>query len=185
MPNDRPVTLADPVTATDHVAGPQHAPLTLIEYGDFECPVCQSVEPGVRQLRALHRESLRFVFRHFPLEEPHPHALLAAEAAESAGGQGKFWEMHDRLLARQPQQRLSRAALERYAEELSLDLARFKADLDDEIYRQRVREHQQGARRSHLRATPGFFLNGVVQDVSGGLRGLFDAVGAELARLRR
>jgi len=179
----RRVTLAVPVNATDHIVGPEHGPLTLVEYGDFECPTCQGAEPAVRQLRSLHAERLRFVFRHFPLEDAHPHALLAAEAAESSGGQGKFWPMHDKLLSHP--QRLSRATLERYAGELDLDLARFKADLDDEIYRQRVREHQEGGRRSHLRATPTFFLNGVVEDVSGGMRQLFEAVDAELERLTR
>ncbi|MEO8316678.1 MAG: thioredoxin domain-containing protein, partial [Pseudomonadota bacterium] len=88
-----------PVTATDHRAGPEHSPVTVVEYGDFQCPICQSVEPAVKQLRNLHPNDMVFVFRHFPLEEVHPLALGAAEAAEAAGAQGKFWEMHDLLLA--------------------------------------------------------------------------------------
>lgn len=175
----RPMTLNAPIVATDHRLGPVHAPVTVVEYGDFECPICHAVEPAVRQLRELYAASLAFVFRHFPLEDVHPHALMAAEAAEAAGAQGQFWPMHDLLLGNP--QHLSRHHLVSYAEKLELDLPRFISDLDDEIYRQRIREHEQGARRSHLRATPGFFVNGVVQDVSGGMRDLFDAVAAVMA----
>jgi protein-disulfide isomerase len=175
-----PATLAVGINASDHVLGPDHAGLTVVEYGDFECPSCKAAEPAVRQLRAVHGGRLRFVWRHFPLEDAHPHALLAAEAAESAAAQGRFWEMHDLLLERSP--RLARAQLESCAASLGLDMARFRADLDDEVYRQRVREHQDGGRRSHLRATPTFFVNGVVQDVSGGYGMLVDAVSRALHR---
>jgi protein-disulfide isomerase len=174
----RTPTLAVPVGATDHVAGPEHAAVTVVEYGDFECPSCAAAEPAVRQLREQHAAAVRFVYRHFPLEDAHPHALMAAEAAEAAGGQGQFWPMHDLLLAHS--RHLTRAHVDGHARSLDLDMARFKSELDDEIYRQRVREHQEGGRRSHLRATPTFFVNGVVQDVSGGFRALFDAVAAEL-----
>ena len=176
-------TLALAVTAIDHRDGPAYAPVTLVEYGDFECPICRAVEPSVRQLRELHREQLAFVFRHFPLEDTHPHALMAAEAAEAAAAQGKFWPMHGLLLAESHP--LSRRRLEEFARQLDLDMARFKAELDDEIYRQRVREHQQGGRLSHLRATPTFFVNGVVRDVSGGMHDLFDLVAGEIARASR
>jgi protein-disulfide isomerase len=108
--------------------------------------------------------------------------LLAAEAAEAAGAQGKFWEMHDRLLA-QPRH-LERRRLDEIAAELGLDMPRFKAEMDDDIYRQRVREHQDGGRRSHLRAAPTFFVNGVVQDVSGGMPPLFAAVAATIHAAR-
>ncbi len=179
----RSPTLALAVSQVDHRAGPDHARVVVIEYGDFECPVCRAVEPAVRQLRDLHREQMAFVFRHFPLEDAHPHALMAAEATESAGAQGQFWPMHDLLLA-EPHE-LTRRRLEEFAQRLDLDMARFKADLDDEIYRQRVREHQQGGRLSHLRATPTFFVDGVVQDVSGGMHDLFDRVASEIARATR
>lgn len=175
-------TLAVPVTATDHRVGPEHAPVVVIEYGDFECPVCAAYEPAVKQLRDLHRADMAFVFRHYPLEDAHPHALLAAEAAEAAAAQGKFWPMHDLLLT--DTHRLARRHLEAYASQLGLDIARFTAELDDEIYRQRIREHQQGGRLSHLRATPTFFVNGVVQDVSGGMHDLFNAVASEIQRLK-
>jgi protein-disulfide isomerase len=171
-------TLSVPVTATDHSAGPDHARVTVVEYGDFECPTCAAVEPAVKQLRELHQNDVRFVFRHFPLEEAHPHALIAAEAAEAAAGQGKFWPMHDLLLGHSRQ--LDRHHLDGYAAQIGLDMTRFKAEMDDEIYRQRVREHQEGGRRSHLRATPTFFVNGVVQDVSGGMQELFDVVAARV-----
>jgi protein-disulfide isomerase len=177
-------TLAVAVSPTDHQDGPEHASVTVIEYGDFECPICRAVEPSVRQLRELHREQMVFVFRHFPLENAHPLALMAAEAAESAAAQGKFWPMHDLLLA--DSHPLNRHRLEEFAQRLGLDMPRFKADLDDEIYRQRVRDHQQGGKQSHLRATPTFFVNGVVQDVSGGMHELFNLVAGEIRRgLRR
>ncbi len=174
------VTLAVPVDTIDHTSGPADARVTVVEYGDFECPTCKAAEPAVRQLRDHFEERMLFVFRHFPLEDAHPNALAAAEAAEAAAAQGRFWAMHDMLLAKSP--RLQRRHLESYAAELGLDLARFSAELDDEIYRQRVREQQEGGRRSHLRGTPTFFVNGVVQDVSGGMRDLFAAVEAAVRR---
>lgn len=180
MAQARNVTLAAPVQASDQSIGPAHAPVTVVEYGDFECPICAAIEPAVKQLRAKHRDQLRFVFRHFPLEEFHPHALMAAEATESAAAQGKFWEMHDLLL--ENQRHLDRKHLERYAAQLGLDLARFRVDLYDELYRQRIREHQEGGRRSHLRATPAFFVNGEVCDVSGGPQQLFSSVARHVSR---
>ena len=179
----RSPTLAFAVSQVDHRAGPEHAPVVVIEYGDFECPVCRAVEPAVKQLRDLHREQMAFVFRHFPMEDAHPHALMAAEATEAAAAQGQFWPMHDLLLTESHE--LTRRRLEDFAQRLGLEMARFKADLDDEIYRQRVREHQQGGRLSHLRATPTFFVDGVVQDISGGMHDLFDRVSSEIARTTR
>jgi protein-disulfide isomerase len=170
------------VTDTDHTSGPRGAAIVVVEYGDFQCPICQSVEPAVKHLRALHSTDMTFVFRHFPLEEVHPQALMAAEAAEAAGAQGRFWEMHDLLLA--PGRKLTRSHLDDYARQIGLDMPRFAADLDDEIYRQRVREHQDSGRRGHLRATPGFFVNGATQDVSGGMQALFDAVARLAAKAR-
>ena len=170
----RQVTLAVPVSALDHRSGPEHAAVTVVEYADFECPSCVAAEPATRLLRNAHHDDVLFAFRHFPLEDVHPQALMAAEAAEAAAAQGRFWEMHDKLLANSP--RLTRHHLEAYASELALDLPRFKAELDDEIYRQRIREHQQGGHLSHLRATPTFFVNGIVQDVSGGMSALFARV---------
>jgi protein-disulfide isomerase len=166
--------LRDPVVPTDHVRGDPHARVTIVEYGDFECPMCRGVEPAVRQILDNHPRTVRLVFRHHPIESAHPHALLAAEAAEAAAYQGKFWEMHDLLLKEGAN--LGRVALDQYAAELGLDLPLFKASLDDEIYRQRVREHVQGALRSHVRSSPGFFVNGRLQDISAGAHALRDAV---------
>jgi protein-disulfide isomerase len=166
--------LRDPVVPTDHIRGDPHARVTIVEYGDFECPMCRGVERAVRQILDSHPLSVRLVFRHHPIESAHPHALIAAEAAEAAAYQGKFWEMHDLLL--QEGASLRRAALDGFAADLGLDLPLFKASLDDEIYRQRVREHMQGAVRSHVRSSPGFFVNGRIQDVSAGAHVLREAV---------
>jgi protein-disulfide isomerase len=170
--------LVDPVSPADHVLGPEHAPVTIVEYGDFECPHCSQAAGAVKLLLARFEQRVRFVFRHFPLEEVHPHALLAAEVAECAASQGKFWQMHDLLFERQNHLKL--AQLREYAQSLDLDMTRFTAELDDEVYLQRVREHQQSGQASGVRATPGFFLNGRIQDVSYGLAVLSEAVEAEL-----
>ncbi|MEP7313071.1 MAG: thioredoxin domain-containing protein [Pseudomonadota bacterium] len=162
------------VEATDHVKGPEHAPNTVIEYGDFECPTCRVAAAPVKMLLERFPQQVRFVFRHFPLEQAHPHALLAAEAAESAGAQGRFWEMHDMLFSHQSHLKLP--DLLRYGTELGLDIARYENDLDDHIYLQRVREHIADGQRLHLRATPTFFVNGKLTDVSFGMNALHDAV---------
>jgi protein-disulfide isomerase len=163
-----------PVSPTDHVRGAAHARVTVVEYGDFECPMCRSAEPAVRMILDTHPAAVQLIFRHYPIESAHPHALMAAEAAEAAGAQGKFWEMHDLLLKQGAH--LERAALDNYATVLGLDLAAFKASLDDEIYRQRVREQMAGAVRSHVLGTPGFFVNGHIQDASAGMHNVRDAV---------
>jgi protein-disulfide isomerase len=185
MPDPRPpvhLDLDGPLGPTDHVLGPAHAPVVLVEYGDFECPTCAQAAPTVKLLMERFANRVRFAYRHFPLEDAHPHALRAAEAAECAGEQGKFWEMHDRLFANQ--HRLSASHLRGYAEQLNMDMVRYGAEMDDHVYLQRIREHQNSARRSHVRATPGFFVNGKIQDVSFGLRNLFDAVTEALAAKR-
>lgn len=174
------ITLADPPEPTDHSLGSEHAPVTLVEYGDFECPSCKVAVSAPKLLLDRFPNRIRFIFRHFPLQESHPHALLAAEASEAAAGQGKFWPMHDLLF--QNQAHLKERDLYRYAGELGLDLARYTAEMDDHIYLQRVREHMDSGRRSHLRATPGFFLDGVVQDTSYGMQKLHDAVAAAVRR---
>ena len=178
MNRQHPFALAVPVSAIDHFMGPAHAPVTVVEYGDFECPNCKQAAPAAGMLLERFVNRIRYVYRHFPLEEVHPHALCAAEAAESAGAQGKFWEMHNLLF--ENQQHLEVSDLRSYAERLELDMARFVADLDDEIYRQRVREHMAGARDSGVRGTPTFFVNGKLQDVSYGIHTLSDAVAAAL-----
>src|SRR5262249_32656047 len=130
------IDLVVPVAATDHSLGVDHAPITLVEYGDFECPTCRQAAPAVKVLLERFENRLRVVFRHYPLESIHPNALHAAQAAEAAGGQGKFWQMHDLLFANQ--QHLKLKQLHGYAEQLGLDMARYTAEMDDEIYLQRV-----------------------------------------------
>jgi protein-disulfide isomerase len=178
MNQHHPRDLVAPVTAIDHQLGPEHAPITIVEYGDFECPTCKQAAPAMKLLLERFAGQVRIVFRHFPLEEVHPHALAAAEAAEVAGAQGKFWEMHDVLFANQLH--LKHSNLHGYAEKVGLDMTRYTAEMDDEIYRQRVREHIDSGRRSGVRGTPGIFLNGVIHDVSGGMQSLFDKVEAVL-----
>jgi len=179
--SSHPVTLAVPPEPTDHTLGPDHARLTLVEYGDFECPSCKSAVPTPKLLLDRYPGKIRFIFRHFPLVEAHPHALLAAEASEAAAAQGKFWPMHDLLF--QNQAHLKDKDLQRYAGQVGLDLVRYTAEMDDHIYLQKVREHIEGGRRSHIRATPLFFVDGVVQDVSFGMEGLHDAVAARAQRM--
>jgi protein-disulfide isomerase len=166
--------LAEDVDANDHSRGPDHAPVVLVEYGDFECPNCKQAAPAVELLLRRFEEQVRFVFRHYPLVDVHPHALAAAEAAECAGGQGKFWEMHACLFEHQTH--LDRKHLLRYGADLGLDIARYTAELDDEFYRQRVLEHIDSGKRSGVRGTPGFFVNGRIVDVSFGLQRLLEAV---------
>src|SRR5579864_1990972 len=149
-----PFELAVPVDDTDHLIGAPHAAVTVVEYGDFECPNCKQAAPAVKLLLERFDERVRFVFRHFPLAEVHPHALMAAQAAEAAGGQGKFWQMHDLLFENQTH--LKAQQLHGYAEQLGLDMARYTAEMDDEIYLQRVREHMESGRQSGVRGTPAF-----------------------------
>jgi protein-disulfide isomerase len=175
-----PVSLTVPPEPTDHYQGPEHARVTLVEYGDFECPNCKMAATTPTLLLERFPNKLRFIYRNFPLVDAHPHALLAAEAAEAAGGQGKFWPMHHLLFLNQAH--LTDKYLLRYAAELGLDMARYVAEMDDHIYLQRVREHIEGGRRSHIRATPTFFINGVVQDISFGMKALHDAVAAAVVQ---
>ena len=178
--SQHPIDLAAPVTGIDHSLGPAHAPITVVEYGDFECPTCKQAAPSLKLLLQHFPEHVRLVFRHFPLEEVHPRALCAAEASEVAAAQGKFWQMHDLLFANQLH--LKSNQLHSYAEQLRLDMARYTAEMDDEIYRQRIREHIETGKRSGVRGTPGIFVNGVIHDVSTGMQSLFDKVAAELRK---
>jgi protein-disulfide isomerase len=142
----------------DHIRGPLNATVVLVEYGDLECPYCARAEPVVRQLLADFDDDLAFVFRHYPLTDVHPHAELAAEAAEAAAEQGAFWEMHDALFA--SQEALDVHDLLRYANDLGLDTERFAADLRERRHLQRVIEDVAGAERSGVSGTPTIFING-------------------------
>ncbi len=151
-------TLVPPVGDRDHVAGPADARVTLVEYGDFECPHCGALHPIVEAARAAFGGNLRFVFRHFPLRASHPHALAAAKAAEAAAEQGRFWEMYDRLY--EHQSRLTSSDLEHHARELGLDLDRFRRSLADPAHEKRIREDLAGAAQSGAPGTPSLFING-------------------------
>lgn len=178
MNNQTDFDLIEPIGPTDHVLGAPHATVEVVEYGDFQCPICKVAAPAVQTLLGRFDGRIRFAYRHFPLEEIHPYALCAAEAAECAGAQGKFWEMHQLLFDNQP--RLDRKSLHEYAQSLGLDMNRFRLEMDGESYRQRIREQMEVARRSHLRATPGFFVDRRIQDVSFGMQSLFEAIEAAL-----
>jgi protein-disulfide isomerase len=156
--------LAAPVGERDHRQGPDAAPVTLVEYGDYECPHCGRAYPIVKEVQARLGDRLRFVFRNFPLTQSHPHAQHAAEAAEAAAAQGRFWEMHDRLYERQAA--LDDRDLERYAAELGLDAARLAAELAAHTHAPRVREDFMSGVRSGVNGTPTFFINGVRYDDS-------------------
>jgi protein-disulfide isomerase len=170
--------LAAPISAVDHVLGPEHAPVSVVEYGDFECPNCKQAAPAVEILLNRFENRIRFAYRHFPLEDVHPHALRAAEAAECAGAQSQFWEMHQLLFDHQTH--LDLRHLQGYAEQLGLDMARYTAEMDDHVYLQRVREHIDSGKRSGVRGTPGFFVDGRILDVSFGFGSLIEATEAAL-----
>jgi len=153
------IDLAEDVDpARDHIRGAPDAPVTLLEYGDFECPYCGRAEPAIRELLAEWGDDLRYVFRHLPLSDVHPWAQLAAEAAEAAAAQGRFWEMHDLLLDHQGE--LTPGHLRRYAQELGLDVERFADELRRRVYAGRVGEDVMSADASGVSGTPSFFING-------------------------
>jgi protein-disulfide isomerase len=141
----------------DHIRGPEDAPVTLLEYGDFECPYCGQAEPIIRELLADFGD-LRYVWRHLPLQDVHPHAQLAAEAAEAAHAQGRFWDMYDWLLAHQEE--LTLRDLLRHAETLGLDVDRFREHLRKRKGADRVAEDVESADMSGVSGTPTFFING-------------------------
>jgi protein-disulfide isomerase len=157
-------TLQTPVTPDDHIQGNPDAPVTLLEYGDYECPYCGEAYPIVKAIQARMREGLRFVFRNFPITTSHPHAEQAAEAAEAAAAQGRFWEMHDHLY--ENQRRLREDALHSYAEALGLDVDRFVNELAEHVHADRVHEDFMSGVRSGVNGTPTFFINGVRHDDS-------------------
>jgi len=148
-----------PVGARDHSEGPSDIAVTLVEYGDYQCPYCGAAYPVVKRLRQQLGPTFRFVFRNFPLTNLHPDAQRAAEAAEAAGAQGKFWEMHDLLFENQA--RLGEADFPfRYAGQLSLDRERLEREVATHVYRARVEEDYGSGIRSGVNGTPTFFVNG-------------------------
>jgi protein-disulfide isomerase len=150
--------LALPVNDEDHFAGNPDAPVVLVEYGDYECPFCGQAYPIVQLLRRQSGDELAFAFRNFPLVQAHPHALVAAEAAEAAGLQGRFWPMHDTLFTHQDA--LEPENLLLYARALDLDLERFVADANSEDVARRIERDIESGVASGVPGTPTFFVNG-------------------------
>jgi protein-disulfide isomerase len=153
-----PHLLTVPVSQRDHIQGSLDAPMTLVEYGDYQCPYCGAAYPIVKEVQRALGDRLAFVFRHFPLVSAHPYALIAAEAAEAAGAQGQFWPMHDRLYEHQNE--LDPLSLEKHAAVLGLDLERFVEDLATHRHVPRIREDLASGARSGVNGTPTFFVNG-------------------------
>ena len=173
--------LAVPVSARDHVQGDAHAPVTLVEYGDFQCPACAMAHPLVKRLQHRHAGNLRLVFRHFPLSQAHPYAQMAAELAEAAAVAGQFWAMHDWLYEHQadwvPR---GPAGLEAGARALGLDVEALAATLRNPDVAGHIRRDFMGGVRSGVNGTPSFYVNGYLHQ--GGFDALAHAIGRVIAR---
>jgi len=146
----------------DHIQGPADAAVTLVEYGDYECPYCGAAYPIIKEVQARMGERLRFVFRNFPISTSHPHAEQAAEAAEAAATRGRFWEMHDLLY--ENQKRLRDEDLRGYAEKLGLDVESFAKELAEHVHAARVHEDFMSGVRSGVNGTPTFYIDGARHD---------------------
>jgi protein-disulfide isomerase len=158
----------------DHIQGPADAAVTLVQYGDYECPYCGEAYPILKEVQARMGERLRFVFRNFPITTSHPHAERAAEAAETAAAQGKFWQMHDVLY--ENQRRLRDEDLRTYAERLQLDVERFDKEMAEHVHAERIHEDFMSGVRSGVNGTPTFYINGVRHDDSYDPETLLDAL---------
>jgi protein-disulfide isomerase len=173
-----------PIGPRDHVRGPKDAPVTLVEYGDFECPFCGEAYGVLKEIEAEMGPRLRFVFRNFPIVTAHPNAEAAALSAEAAAAQGRFWEMHDRLF--ENQDALQVENLVEYARSVGLDVRRFIDDLKAGRFLSKVKEDFMSGVRSGVSGTPGFFINGVKYEgsttVSEMLSALEHAVAAKTSR---
>ena len=160
MANTEIVRLKNAVNERDHVAGSQSAPVTLVEYGNFECIHCGRIYPVIKEVRKLLGDNLRFVFRHFPNVQTHPHSLRAAEAAESAGAQERFWEMHDQLFTHQ--QALEDRDLSHYAKRIGLDAERFARDMAENTFLKQIEaDYDRSIFDEHVTGTPTLYINAV------------------------
>ena len=162
------------VSNADHRSGPEGAPVTLVEYGDYECPYCGQAYPIVKEVQKALGPRLRFVFRNFPLGEIHPHAVRAAETAEAAAAQGKFWEMHDALF--EHQRALDDPHLLQYAKTIGLDVERVRRELEAGTHADRVQSDFRSGVRSGVNGTPTFFVNGERLDGPWDYEGLIAAI---------
>jgi protein-disulfide isomerase len=163
-----------PVAGHDHIQGPIDAPLALVEYGDYQCPYCGDAYPVVKAIQERLGDRLCFAFRNFPLATMHPYAEHAAEAAEAAGAQGRFWEMHDILF--ENQDALQDEYLAQYAGALGLDAKRLMGEVLSGAHAARVREDFRGGARNGVNGTPTFFVNGVRYDGEPGVGAIFAAL---------
>jgi protein-disulfide isomerase len=150
--------LVAPITERDHVLGELDARVALLEYGDYECPFCGRAYPILKEVLRRAGSAVCFVFRNFPLSEVHPHALIAAQAAEAAAAEGMFWPMHDALY--ENQHALELDDILGYAAVLSLDVERMRAEIEGGVYRERVRQDFRSGVRSGVNGTPAFYIDG-------------------------
>ena len=162
------------ITAEDHVLGPADAPVTVLEYGDYECPYCRGAARDVHRMLDEYPGQIRFVFRNFPIQQVHPHAEQAAEAAEAAAAQGKFWEMYELLL--RTSARLDTDALIGYADRLALDTGRFENEVRGNVYAAKIEADIREGIRNGVNQTPKFYVDGVRIDGKVPLEGLADSV---------
>jgi protein-disulfide isomerase len=174
----RSATLASAITEEDHAQGPADAAITLVQYGDYECPYTRLSRHSVHQLQREFADRLRFVFRHFPLEEIHPHARAASAAAEAGARQTDFWTMHAYLF--EHQQAFEEADLKRYAVELGLDSNRFARDRTSPEVENRIERDLASGERSGVPGTPTFYVNGIRHDGGYDLESLRSAVLADI-----
>lgn len=163
-----------PVTEADHIQGDKSAPLTLVEYGDYECPYCGLAYPIIKKIQKHFGKKLRFVFRNFPIVDSHPHAGIAAMTAEFAATQHKFWEMHDLLY--ENQEHLEIADLINYAESLSLSGTKLQSAIESGIYNEKIQNDFMGGVHSGVNGTPSFFINGTRHDGSFDYENLLSAL---------
>jgi protein-disulfide isomerase len=154
--------LAEPVTDDDHIRGPATAPVTLVEYGDYQCPYCGAAHPILKELLRQRPAEVRMVYRHFPLTNVHQYAELAAEVAEAAGARQQFWQMHDWLFTHQEE--LSPVTLRLGVEQLGLSVEEVDLELRDHLYLDRIHRDFIGGVRSGVNGTPTFFINGIRHD---------------------
>jgi protein-disulfide isomerase len=164
------------ITAGDHVLGPADAPVAVVEYGDYECPFCRGAARDVHRMLDLYPGSIRFAFRNFPIPQLHPHAEQAAEAAEAAAAQGKFWEMYELLL--EPASSLDLDSLLARARDLGLDIDRFRQDVNNRAYAAKIEGDVREGLRNGVNATPKFYVDGERIDGKFPLEGLEDAIRA-------
>jgi len=183
MAHEHAPVLTLPVGSRDHSEGPADAAVTLVEYGDYECPHCGMAYPIIKEVQRRMGKQLRFVFRNFPIPDNHPHAIHAAEAAEAAGAQDRFWPMHDVLY--EHQQKLRDRDLVEHAQALGLDAERFQRELVAHVHLPRVQEDVTSGVESGVRGTPTFFINGAKYAASWDADTLTEALTLAARKARR